>query len=312
MTPQGWIKDTLNRWPAGHHVAEGATHLAAALEEIAKLKEKAEMWESLAKEWLHEIHRKPKLNDVRKLNAHVRVPGCVHLEHAKLGEYWIDLDMMADRIKVTDGLEIVPAEEIARLRADASAASPSCDRCQSAHCCSVTGSAVPPLCVTDPDGSLPMWMPWTNTDVQARVDPLHAEIDRLRAEAGRVVVLERAAWLTIDEMSDAVLEKCGIPKDYANEIAKAIADASIAKGTHSVPSSRVLKDGEVAVDAEEWAAMCDLGFDPEPCRLDHHGCCQEHNWFGEKPCPTAILQRLYALRTQATATELGKAREVEG
>ncbi len=28
-------------------------------------------------------------------------------------------------------------EEIARLRADASAASPSCDRCQSAHCCSV-------------------------------------------------------------------------------------------------------------------------------------------------------------------------------
>jgi len=192
-------------------------------------------------------------------------------------------------------------KEIARLRADASTASPACDRCQSAHCCSVrTHDGETPLCVTDPDGSLPLWMPWTNADVQARVNPLHAEIDRLRAEAGRVVVPERAAWLTIDEMSDVVLEKCGIPKDYANEIAKAIADASIAKGAHSVPSSRILKDGEVAVDAEEWEAMCDLGFDPEPCRLDHNGCCQEHNWFSEKPCPTAILQRLYVLRTQAT------------
>jgi len=40
MTPQEWIKDTLNRWPAGHHVAEGAQHLAAALEEIAELREK--------------------------------------------------------------------------------------------------------------------------------------------------------------------------------------------------------------------------------------------------------------------------------
>ena len=107
MTPRGWIKDTLNRWPAGHHVAEGATHLAAALKEIA------------------------------------------------------------------------------RLRADASAASPSCDRCQSAHCCSVrTHDGETPLCVTDPDGSMPLWMPWTNADVQARVNPLHAEIDRLRAEAG--------------------------------------------------------------------------------------------------------------------------------
>ena len=85
----------------------------------------------------------------------------------------------------------VACKEIARLRADASAASPSCDRCQSAHCCSVrTHDGEIPLCVTDPDGSMPLWMPWTNADVQARVNPLHAEIDRLRAEAGRVVVPE--------------------------------------------------------------------------------------------------------------------------
>ena len=242
MTPRGWIKDTLNRWPAGHHVAEGATHLAAALKEIA------------------------------------------------------------------------------RLRADASAASPSCDRCQSAHCCSVrTHDGEIPLCVTDPEGSLPLWMPWTNADVQARVNPLHAEIDRLRAEAGRVVVPElegipvvqpdfddsgnKTHWNVFDSDTDRLLWT----EDPEEEWRKHRRIAA-----HSVPSSRVLKDGEVAVDAEEWAAMCDLGFDPEPCRLDHHGCCQEHNWFSEKPCPTAILQRLYALRTQAAATESGKAREVEG
>ena len=152
MTPQEWIKDTLNRWPAGHHVAEGATHLAAALEEIAER---------------------------------------------------------------------------------------------------------------------------------------GAEIARLRAEAGRVVVPE----LTPDGMSTAAFVE-----GYRFAASRA----------RSVPSSRILKDGEVAVDAEEWAAMCDLGFDPVPCCLDHHGFCQEHNWFSEKPCPTAILQRLYALRAQATATESGE------
>lgn len=206
-------------------------------------------------------------------------------------------------------------EEIARLRADASAVSPSCDRCQSAHCCSVTGSAVPPLCVTDPEGSLPLWMPWTNADVQARVDPLHAEIDRLRAEAGRVVVPE-LTQADLDREIGEDLWKYATPGSRITNEAAGMRDRRklefsagyrfAASRAHSVPASRILKDGEVAVDAEEWAAMCDLGFDPEPCRLDHHGCCQEHNWFSEKPCPTAILQRLYALRTQATATESGE------
>ena len=206
---------------------------------------------------------------------------------------------------VKEGADFLAAalEEIARLRADASAASPSCDRCQSAHCCSVTGSAVPPLCVTEPDGSLPLWMPWTNADVQARVDPLHAEIDRLRAEAGRVVVPE----LTESDLCQQCTALRPDDGSLSSEMAKnqrfnfANGYALATSRAHSVPSSRVLKDGEVAVDAEEWAAMCDLGFDPVPCCLDHHGFCQEHNWFSEKPCPTAILQRLYALRTQATA-----------
>ena len=38
------------------------------------------------------------------------------------------------------------------------------------------------------------------------------------------------------------------------------------------------------------------GFDPEPCRFDHHGYCQEHNWFRREPCPTGILQQLHAIR----------------
>ena len=168
MTPRGWVKDTLNRWPAGHHVAEGATHLAAALKEIA------------------------------------------------------------------------------RLRADASAASPSCDRCQSAHCCSVRDeSAKTPLCVTDPDGSMPLWMPWTNADVQARVNPLHAEIDRLRAEAGRVVVPELRG-LT-DEQAQAIADTFAIETTkYTVFRVWAIAQDQVACNG-SVPAGRVLKDGEVAV-----------------------------------------------------------------
>jgi septal ring factor EnvC (AmiA/AmiB activator) len=34
--------------------------------------------------------------------------------------------------------------------------------------------------------------------------------------------------------------------------------------------------------------------DPSPCHLDHHGSCQEHNWFGEGECPNAIAVRLVA------------------
>ena len=165
----------------------------------------------------------------------------------------------------------VACKEIARLRADASAASPSCDRCQSAHCCSVTGSTVPPLCVTDPDGSLPLWMPWTNADVQARVDPLHAEIGRLRAEAGRVVVPE----LTPDGMSTAAFVE-----GYRFAASRA----------HSVPSSRVLKDGEVGVQSDEIELL----------RLLRDRASDS--------APSGELRVIAkdALRTQATATESGE------
>lgn len=31
----------------------------------------------------------------------------------------------------------------------------------------------------------------------------------------------------------------------------------------------------------------------DPCGLDHHGNCQEHNWFGESECPHARAARLF-------------------
>lgn len=189
------------------------------------------------------------------------------------------------------------------------AMSPACLRCQSSHCCSVRDdSAKVPLCVSDPEDSLPLWMPWTNADVQARVDPIYAQVDALRGEVSRLqaqlsqVQAERVvvpAWSANDFARECVSPGSYIDRDLRAVFRNAeVGYRFAASRAHSVPSSRVLKDGEVAVDAAEWEAMCDIGFDPEPCRLDHHGYCQEHNWFRENPCPTAILQNLYALRAQ--------------
>jgi len=71
--------------------------------------------------------------------------------------------------------------------------------------------------------------------------------------AGRV--LERAAWLTIDEMANALVLEFGTPLAAARGFAKAIADASIAKGSRAIPADRVLGEGMVAVDADELRAL---------------------------------------------------------
>lgn len=47
MTPQEWIESTKRRWDSGH-LYEGAQHLAAALEEIARLREKVAAAEEFA------------------------------------------------------------------------------------------------------------------------------------------------------------------------------------------------------------------------------------------------------------------------
>lgn len=89
---------------------------------------------------------------------------------------WEDLEeerdsLLADRDRLSSELQAV--------RAELAKSGPSCDRCQSAHCCSVVGT--PPGCVTDPEGSALSWTPWTNEDVRKINEARWAEIDRLRA-----------------------------------------------------------------------------------------------------------------------------------
>lgn len=147
--------------------------------------------------------------------------------------------------------------------------SPACLRCQSSHVCSVRDdSAKIPLCVSDPEGSLPLWMPWTNADVQARVDPIYAQVDALHekisrlqaqlAQAERVVVPEldgapvlqeeladnggHSHWNLFDSGSGALLWTEAPEEEWHKHHRRP---------THSVPASRVLKDGEVAVGRDD-------------------------------------------------------------
>lgn len=71
---------------------------------------------------------------------------------------------------------------------------PSCDSCQSEHCCSVRGDAVPPMCVTDPDGSLQLWMPWTNEEVRKLVRAAGLEADRLQSLLDKLQARYDGRW----------------------------------------------------------------------------------------------------------------------
>lgn len=74
----------------------------------------------------------------------------------------------------------------------------------------------------------------TRSDLAAR----DAEIADLKR--GVVVVPERAAWLTVDEMANALVLEFGTPLAAAKGFAKAIADASMAKGSRAIPADREL------------------------------------------------------------------------
>ena len=74
--------------------------------------------------------------------------------------------------------------DLLRTRDELAKHGPSCDHCQSSHCCSVAG-CTPPLCVTDPEGSLPLWMPWTNEEVRKCIDAVYAQVDALQAELAK-------------------------------------------------------------------------------------------------------------------------------
>jgi hypothetical protein len=50
----------------------------------------------------------------------------------------------------------------------------------------------------------------------------------------------------------------------------------------------------VAEKTRELRALLSLMTPADPCRLDHHGNCQEHGWFhlNGDPCPVAEAQKL--------------------
>jgi hypothetical protein len=141
----------------------------------------------------HEAHRL-----VREMGLSAQGGEANNLEDA-LSETEADRDRLAAELQaVRDDLAAAHEEillsrqsegetmaDLLRTREKLATSGPSCDRCQSSHCCSVAG-CTPPLCVTDPDGSLPLWMPWANEDVRTRIDAVYAQVDALHAELARV------------------------------------------------------------------------------------------------------------------------------
>lgn len=173
---------------------------------------------------------------------------------------------------------------------------------------------------------------WFIAEGAAHLATALEEIARLRAEAGRVVVPEFDA-------NDAL--HFGQSFEEAGDLGK---QAEFLRGwlasefrTHSVPSSRVLKDGEVGVRCEDWdaARMWEYG-GVKIHKIEFEGgfrfCVKRGEllilgrsgaWDYNRPPSSrdeeffrefrfdSFRAALDALRTQATATESGKAREVE-
>ena len=75
---------------------------------------------------------------------------------------------------------------------------------------------------------------------QAAAERVIADGSRGPGVVRAVVAPERAAWLTIDEMANALVLEFGTPLAAARGFAKAIADASIAKGSRAITANCVL------------------------------------------------------------------------
>lgn len=73
-----------------------------------------------------------------------------------------------------------------------------CSTCSGQHCCSVQGS-FPPLCTTDPDGSLLSWMPWENEEVAERAKAGWQWADGVQRLANRLRIsqLRRMVYATL-------------------------------------------------------------------------------------------------------------------
>ena len=80
--------------------------------------------------------------------------------------------------------------------------------------------------------------------------------------------------------------------------------------------TQLLDDAAAAITGErarslarqvELASLLELMRDDSPCRLDHHGCCQAHNWTGEPPC----IQVRISAALSAQAAPAGETKESE-
>ena len=92
-------------------------------------------------------------------------------------------------------------EECDRLRSELDAVAkersgPHCLRCRNAAVCSTRDDDRSiPLCVADPEGSMPLWDPVTRADVQAVV----SELDAARAELARARASASAVFSYLDD-----------------------------------------------------------------------------------------------------------------
>ena len=115
--------------------------------------------------------------------------------------------LLADRDRLRSELDAVAKER----------SGPHCLRCRNAAVCSTRDDDRSiPLCVTDPDGSMPLWEPVTLADVQA----VASELDAARAELARARLayirqIERRAAKHCAEWAQVIRSMgCWDPQSY--------------------------------------------------------------------------------------------------
>lgn len=92
------------------------------------------------------------------------------------------------------------------------------------------------------------------------VQLLREEITKLREEARRpAAVPERAAWLTIEEMANALVLDFGTPIGAARGFARAIAEASKAKGARLPAAVQGVEVPEKPTPEEWWNMVLERG-----------------------------------------------------
>jgi len=125
-----------------------------------------------------------------------------------------------------------------------------------------------------------------------------------REAAGRLTAVLDSWGTTVrhhDDLGSAHL----VPAIVADYISQSMSAAKLERHRADL---RAVLDGRLAarvteLEAESLAALTFLGHlvdhEDGPCRLDHHGCCQEHPGGGNTPCTTMAARQLLALARPA-------------